>query len=173
MSWNTEPDPKRGFCLRVGKLTFYNILYLALWGCVIYYNASVTMEDGEEIPLREVIPIFIRSPAWTERKDSLARLFNYFRNHGWKRIWEDVVETLHSVREHNAFKVLGLDPGATQEEITYAYRKRSRRWTQAHRKISKGRKKLKNILWRSRKLTRDCHQSRLRDLSKFNSQAKH
>ncbi|XP_071101201.1 dnaJ homolog subfamily C member 22-like [Haliotis cracherodii] len=128
VTWRTDPEPKQGLFRRVSKLTFYGTLYLALWGCVIYFNASITTKDGEEIPLREAIPNFFKSPAWAETKDSMHRLYNYFQAHGWRRIWDEIKETFDPVGEQNAYKVLGLSSSATQEEITHAYRKMSRQW---------------------------------------------
>ncbi|XP_046377640.2 dnaJ homolog subfamily C member 22-like [Haliotis rufescens] len=57
-------------------------------------------------------------------KDFVKGIFNLFEDHGSKR---ERSKTFWRGAQH-PFKVLGLDPGATQKEITHAYRKMSRQW---------------------------------------------
>ena len=76
-----------------------------LWGTAIYFNGSVTTSDGEEVPIREAIPNFFKSPAWEESKRTVEQLYEFYKLHGWEKIWEQVVEAMDPTGEANAYRV--------------------------------------------------------------------
>ena len=103
--WNPEVGNNRGFCRRFFCLTFCCLLYSSIWGVAIYQTASITTKEGEEIPLREAIPNFFKSPAWAEMKQSFKELYQFYQVHGFEKLWEELVEKLDPTGEANAYKV--------------------------------------------------------------------
>nr|KAG5690579.1 hypothetical protein BaRGS_009241 [Batillaria attramentaria] len=47
---------------------------------------------------------------------------------GWSRLFEEIIEAIDPEGEANAYKVLGLNESATQEEIKIRYRKLAKEW---------------------------------------------
>ena len=103
--WNPEVGNNLGFCRRFFCLTFCCLLYSSIWGVAIYQTASITTKEGEEIPLREAIPNFFKSPAWAEMKQSFKELYDFYQVHGFEKLWEELVEKLDPTGEANAYKV--------------------------------------------------------------------
>ncbi|XP_041374208.1 dnaJ homolog subfamily C member 22-like [Gigantopelta aegis] len=124
----SEPPPRKGLCKRLTVLSCCGIIYLLLLTSTIYFNATVTVKDGETVPLREAIQNFFKSPVWSDTKEQFHRLYNYYQANGWHKIWEEIMSALDPAGEANAYKVLELDHSATQEEITKRYRELSRKW---------------------------------------------
>lgn len=128
MEWQREKKPRKHICKQASTLTLCGILYLSMWTSVIYLNCSVTNEHGETIPLREAIPNFFKSPAWQNMKETFSKLYEYYKIHGWKKLWEAFVEAIDPTGEVNAYRVLGLNDSASQKEITKRYRELVKEW---------------------------------------------
>jgi len=47
------------------------MLYFAVIGSYLYFNAVITDSEGEEIKLSEAVQHFLTSPIWTDLKVSL------------------------------------------------------------------------------------------------------
>lgn len=77
-----------------------------MWVSYFYFNAKITDQDGEEIPVREAFYHFIRSPVWKDLKNSLIETWNYAQQHGWMETWRQVVEMSDPYGENNAYTVL-------------------------------------------------------------------
>ncbi|KAK3082625.1 hypothetical protein FSP39_000660 [Pinctada imbricata] len=127
--WDLEAHrPKRGFCKRISILSACGTIYLILWGGSIYFNASITTRDGESIPLREAIPNFFNSPAWADTKETFKQIYDYYKIHGFSKMYEEIVEKLDPTGEANALKVLELDENATEKEIKSRYKELAKKY---------------------------------------------
>lgn len=104
-TWNTGYIEKRGLCKRVFVLTFCGLLYLSLWSSAIYFNATITTKEGDEVPLREAIHNFFTSPAWADTKESFRNLYKYYQEHGWENLYNKIVDSLDPLGESKAYKV--------------------------------------------------------------------
>lgn len=71
----------------------------------IYFNAKVTDQNGEEVPVREALYHFFKSPWWTDIKQSLKDIRNFVKVHGWVAAWKLMVEMSDPNGENNAYKV--------------------------------------------------------------------
>lgn len=124
--WRREPLKRHSKKRRFVVLGTYCIVYLAIFGAYLYFNGKIKDSDGEEVPLNEAIKNFLKSSWWTDFKQACVDLWKYGQHHGWSEIWKQIVESLDTDGEQNAFKVLGLSPTASQSEITAVWRKMSR-----------------------------------------------
>ena len=70
----------------------------------VYFNAKI-VNDGEEIPVREAFQNFLKSPWWTDLKQSLIDLWNFAQQHGWIETWRQIIELSDPYGENNAYKV--------------------------------------------------------------------
>lgn len=127
-TWNKDYIPQKGFCKRISILTVCGLIYLSLWSSAIYFNATITTKEGDEVPLREAVHNFFTSPAWEDTKEQLRNLYKYYQAHGWQNIWNKVVESLDPLGETKAYKVLKLKESATEEEIKTQYKKMAKMW---------------------------------------------
>ncbi|XP_069108632.1 dnaJ homolog subfamily C member 22-like [Argopecten irradians] len=128
IKWEVERKPRKNICKRMVVMTFCGIIYLSMWTSVIYSNCSITNEHGETIPLREAIPNFFKSPAWDNMKETMNKLYEYYKLYGWQRLWQQFVEAMDPTGEANAYRVLGLNDSVTQKEITRRYRELAKEW---------------------------------------------
>lgn len=101
-------------CLILGSCA---LLYASLLGSYLYFNASITDEEGEQLPMREAIYHFFKSPWWTDIKQSFIDTYNYAQVHGWMEVWKQIIDLSDPYGEQNAFKVLDLSMGARQSDI--------------------------------------------------------
>ena len=53
---------------------------------------------------------------------NLKQLYQHLQHNGWWSTWSQLVESLDPFGEKNALKVMGLQKGASQEEIRSKYR---------------------------------------------------
>ena len=102
------------------------IIYLSLWCCYFYFNGKITDADGDEVPVHEAIKNFIKSPWWTDIKQTFYDTYQFAQHNGWYETWKQVIDTMDTDGEQNAYKVLGVSPTASQTEITTVWRKLSR-----------------------------------------------
>lgn len=102
-------------------------LYASMWSSYFYYNAEV-VHNGDRIKLRDAVGNFIKSPLVQEFRRNLAAHWQHLLQHGFWSTWTRLVDSLDPFGEKNALKVLGLQQGATQEEIKARYRELSKQW---------------------------------------------
>lgn len=105
--FSQKPRTRRrsGFCKRFSILCFFGTIYLLLWGSSIYFKATITTNDGESVPLRVALNNFFNSPAWTQTKETLSRLWEHIKINGWKHVFEEFVAVLDPEGETHAYKV--------------------------------------------------------------------
>lgn len=128
ISWRQQPKRRRGVCIRVSRLAFFGTIYLMMWGSSVYFNAKVVTKDGERIPLRVALNNFFTSPAWTETKEAFDRVWEQAHARGWDKLFEELVVIFDPEGENSAYKALGLDENAGQDEIKARYRKLAKEW---------------------------------------------
>lgn len=124
--WRREPPKRHGAVKRTVVLSTCVILYLAVWSSYFYFNGKITDSDGDEVPVHEAIRNFIKSPWWTDLKQTFVETWRFAQHNGWYETWKQIVDSIDADGEQNAYKVLGVDPTATQSEITSVWRKMSR-----------------------------------------------
>lgn len=101
-------------------------LYLSMWCSYIYFRGTITDSDGEEIPIYEALHHFTTSPWWLDVQQCLHDTYQYAQHHGWYEVWKQIIELSDPHGEQNAYKVLGVGPDSTQQEITSTWRRLSR-----------------------------------------------
>uniref|UniRef100_T1IIK8 DnaJ homolog subfamily C member 22 n=1 Tax=Strigamia maritima TaxID=126957 RepID=T1IIK8_STRMM len=104
------------------------LIYIALLSSYLYFNAEMTDNSGDRVKVRDAIENFLESPIWKEFVFELGQLYNFVKAHGFYKVWEELINRMDLQGENNALKVLGVPSSATQEQITLAYRKLSRKW---------------------------------------------
>lgn len=120
--WRKKPRKKHRMVRRVATLTACGLLYLSLISSYLYFNATLTDSDGEEIPMHEAFTHFFTSPWWVDLNQSLYDLYTFAQHHGWYEIWRQIIDLSDPHGEINAYRVLGVDPTSSQSEITTKYR---------------------------------------------------
>lgn len=121
-------DKPKGACKRMAALVLSGMVVCSLWGSFLYFNASITTEDGETIKLRDSVNHFFKSPAWLEFKGTFWGIYEEAQKQGWRNVYDEFVKSLDPKGESNAFKVLGLPDNATEAEIRKKYKKLAVKW---------------------------------------------
>ncbi|XP_066138257.1 dnaJ homolog subfamily C member 22 [Euwallacea fornicatus] len=124
--WRRSPKKKSPLWKRAIVVACCVFLYISLWSSYIYFNGKITDSNGEEIPVHEAIHHFFTSSWWIDFKQSLYDIYLYAQHHGWYEIWKQVIDLSDPQGEQNAYKVLGVSPTASQQEITARWRALSR-----------------------------------------------
>ncbi|UYV74210.1 DNAJC22 [Cordylochernes scorpioides] len=126
--WRRTPKRKHSLVWRITILSLCGLLYISLWGSWFYFSCSMTDRNQEDIKCRDAARHFFKSPIWMEFKTVMRDLYIYARYHGWRDLWQQLLQSFDPKGEANAFKVLDLGPNASQGEITTRYRQLSRQW---------------------------------------------
>ncbi|XP_058462603.1 dnaJ homolog subfamily C member 22 [Malaya genurostris] len=124
--WNLEVPKREKPLKRAAIFVPCVLLYLSLWGCFFYFNGTITDSDGDEVPVHEAIHNFIKSPWWTDLKQTVSDTIQFAKHNGWAEVWKQIIDSMDADGEQNAYKVLGVSPTASQTEITSIWRKLSR-----------------------------------------------
>eukprot|EP00455_Lapot_gusevi_P057206 TRINITY_DN966_c0_g1_i7.p1 TRINITY_DN966_c0_g1~~TRINITY_DN966_c0_g1_i7.p1 ORF type:complete len:360 (-),score=88.87 TRINITY_DN966_c0_g1_i7:122-1201(-) len=119
---------RRGKCMRLLTLYICWGLFMAVLMSALYFNASITLDDGETVMLRDKIENIWNSPELAEFKELLKQLWQEMQRDGYKATWDKFVESLDVNGEQRAYKVLGLEESATPEEIHSKCRKLKIEW---------------------------------------------
>jgi len=128
LEWRRTPRKPHSFLRRFTVLGACFLLYCNLWFAFMYFNLEVTDSSGETIKFRDAVDNFLTSPLWKDFLQTLKNVFSKWWHQGWKESWKLLMNELDPHGERQALTVLGLDEGATQEEITAHWRKLSREW---------------------------------------------
>lgn len=124
--WRREPPKRHGPARRTLILSTCVVLYLAVWSSYFYFNGKITDSEGDEVPVYEALQNFIKSPWWTDLKQTLVDTWQFAQHNGWYETWKQIVDSMDVDGEQNAYKTLNVSPTATQSEITSVWRKLSR-----------------------------------------------
>lgn len=117
---------KQGVIKRVAVFGLCVCLYLSLWCSYLYFHGTITDSEGDEVPVYEALHHFFTSPWWLDVKQCLYDTYQYAQHHGWYEVWKQIIDLSDPHGEQNAYKVLGLGPDASQQEITSTWRRLSR-----------------------------------------------
>ncbi|XP_035790248.1 dnaJ homolog subfamily C member 22-like isoform X2 [Anopheles albimanus] len=115
--WNLEVPKRKRMARRLATLTAAAVIYLSLWGCFVYFNGTITDSEGDEVPVHEALYNFLKSPWWTDLKQTLYDTLQFAKHHGWSEVWKQIIDSMDADGEQNAYKVLGLSATASQNEI--------------------------------------------------------
>lgn len=89
-------------------ITGWYLLLISMLFSYVYFNMKITDNDGEEIPVREAFHHFLKSPWWTDLKQSLYDLWHFAMQHGWIETWRQIIDISDPYGENNAYKVCFL-----------------------------------------------------------------
>ncbi|XP_049884735.1 dnaJ homolog subfamily C member 22 [Pectinophora gossypiella] len=117
---------KNSLVKRIAVLGLCASLYVLLWVSYLYFHGTITDSEGDEVPIYEALHHFFTSPWWLDVKQCLIDTYQYAQHHGWYEVWKQIIELSDPHGEQNAYKVLGLGPDASQQEITSTWRRLSR-----------------------------------------------
>ncbi|KAG5680456.1 hypothetical protein PVAND_009964 [Polypedilum vanderplanki] len=123
--WRREAPKRHGPVKRTIIFTTCIMLYLSVWSAYFIFNGKITDSEGDEVPVHEAIKNFLKSPWWTDLKQTFEETWRFAKHHGWYETWKQIIDSIDIDGEQNAYKVLGVNPTSTQSEITRAWRKLS------------------------------------------------
>lgn len=124
--WRREPPKRHSPLKRTVVLGCCMMIYMSLWTGYFVFNGKITDSEGDEVPVHEALKNFLKSPWWTDLKQTCADTWRFLQHHGWYDTWKLILDSIDADGEQNAYKVLGVDPTSTQSEITAVWRKMSR-----------------------------------------------
>ncbi|KAH9496500.1 hypothetical protein Btru_043195 [Bulinus truncatus] len=105
-------------CLNFITYCLWLFLYLLLVFTGVWNNVKIQVgEEEETVTVQEALSNFFKSDAWHNLKDSLGQLYITFQREGWRRMLDEAWAKFDIPGEENAYKVLGISPNASQEEI--------------------------------------------------------
>ncbi|EDV38321.1 uncharacterized protein Dana_GF21821 [Drosophila ananassae] len=126
--WRRTPPTRGTAGSRTLKISAAVLIYCAFWASFLYFNGTISDEDGGEVPIHEALHNFLASAWWTDLKQALHDTYLYGQHHGWYETWKEVFESMDVDGERNSYKVLGVSATASQAEITAAYRRLSKEY---------------------------------------------
>jgi DnaJ homolog subfamily C member 22 len=103
--WRRNPPKRYGKMRRTIVLTSAICIYLSLWSCYFVFNGKITDTDGDEVPVYEAIKNFIKSPWWTDLKQTFEDTWQFAKHNGWYETWKQIIDTMDADGEQNAYKV--------------------------------------------------------------------
>jgi hypothetical protein len=101
---------------RISGVMLLTISFLFL-GCVgVFNNVSLTV-NGETLLLRTHSENILKSPMWSDLKESASTLWQFYSTAGMDGVWTEFMSLLDAKGETRAFKTLGLTSSATLPEV--------------------------------------------------------
>ena len=88
-------------------------LFVGLCGSYVFFNASITTEDGEPVKVYNAFGKFSNSPVNT---------YELWKTGGIDAVWMEFVDSADLHGEYRAYSVLGLEPGTELEEVWKRYK---------------------------------------------------
>ena len=89
-------------------MSFSGGLYTSLWISYVYFNMRIVTRDGDEIPVREAVGNFLKSPAFTQFRSNVAELWGHAWEHGFFSTLQQLIDSLDPLGEKNALRVRTL-----------------------------------------------------------------
>lgn len=119
-------------CKRVVVWTLVFLIYSSLVISFIYFNATITTQEGESIKVREAISNFFKSPYWKLLKKSFwlytQELWEEYRNKGWEGARKKLMVLADIQGEERSRNVLGVEANSTLDEVKAKYRTLAKEW---------------------------------------------
>lgn len=105
--WVRQPKPaiRRNPAYRLAVFTSCVLLYTAMWGSFLWFNAKLVSQDGTVTTFREGLQNFLQSKAWLECREAIRQLWEYGWAHGWSNVLEELIRTLDPYGETRAYSV--------------------------------------------------------------------
>lgn len=113
---------------RLFRLFLGAVVVFGLWTSFFYFNATMTMDNGEKVKVRDSINHFFKSPAWLDFKKTMWEIYEAGQKNGWSNIYFEFVKAFDPTGETNAYKVLDLPNTTTDDEIRRRYKKLVMKW---------------------------------------------
>ncbi|PAA51075.1 hypothetical protein BOX15_Mlig012715g1, partial [Macrostomum lignano] len=120
--WRSRPAKPKSRCGRACAVSLGACLFYSLLAFSLLNNARVTYE-GESVPLREAVRNFFKSPLWREMRDTVGKLYEYYKIHGFKEILKQLWDALDPQGLKDAASIIGIKEGAGPDEIRSRCRK--------------------------------------------------
>lgn len=126
-SWKyrVRPEHPGSIGYRSLYIAGYLTLIFVLFASLLCFNCTVESE-GETVKCRDALRRFFTSPLWQDIVASLRQIRESIQEHGWEHISETVILLMDPTGELHALTVLGINKGATDDEIKRAYRNLAR-----------------------------------------------
>jgi DnaJ family protein C protein 22 len=119
-------------CKRMALWTLVFIVFISLLVSSVYFNATITTDEGETIKVREAINNFFKSPHWDQLKKSFWAnvwdIWEEYKKGGWEAAHRRFMIFADFQGEERSRLVLGVDADATYEEVKARYRKLAKEW---------------------------------------------
>uniref|UniRef100_A0A1I8FCA4 SSD domain-containing protein n=1 Tax=Macrostomum lignano TaxID=282301 RepID=A0A1I8FCA4_9PLAT len=109
--WRSRPAKPKSRCGRACAVSLGACLFYSLLAFSLLNNARVTYE-GESVPLREAVRNFFKSPLWREMRDTVGKLYEYYKIHGFKEILKQLWDALDPQGLKDAASIIGIKEGA-------------------------------------------------------------
>ncbi|XP_075266043.1 dnaJ homolog subfamily C member 22-like [Convolutriloba macropyga] len=125
--------PKDASLLKLIAVIFGILLYSALWGSMLYYNVSVVTKEGERLYLRDIVAeYFDREPLSPKQRQQFSywQVFQEMKADLYKFLSEmrTQVNGFRVMEDTQSYMILGLEWGATDEQITARYRELAKKY---------------------------------------------
>lgn len=106
--WRRTPPKRHGVIKRTVLLSTAVVIYLSLWSCYFYFNGKITDSEGDQVPVHEAIRNFLKSPWWTDLKQTFHDTWTFAKHNGWYETWKQIIDTMDADGEQNAYKVIQI-----------------------------------------------------------------
>lgn len=104
-SWRIKARPQKPLWRRILVFSMCCLLYTSLWASWLYFNCSITANDGTQVKCRDSIRHFFGSPLWQDFKNVIQEMYNQVKYQGWGVLWRLLMEAIDPQGESNALKV--------------------------------------------------------------------
>lgn len=119
-------------CKRLALWTLVFVVFSSLLISAVYFNATITTDEGETIKVREALNNFFKSPHWQQLKKSFWAnvwgIWEEYKKGGWKDAHRRFVVLADFQGEERSRLVLGVEASATFSEVKARYRELAKEW---------------------------------------------
>lgn len=127
--WRVQPERPQNIYRRGLVLVLCAVVYMALWSSWLYFNCTIEdPETSEPIKCRDALTNFFNGPAFTNLSEAVWILVEHVRHQGFSGLWREMMQEFDVSGKTSALAVLGLNEDATPKEILAQYKKLSRQY---------------------------------------------
>jgi len=127
--WRVKPPKKTPVMTRILALSLGLLLYGSLWLSGLYHNCTIEDPDTQRpIKCHIALQNFFKSSAYTNLSEALWMLYEHARHQGISGLWAEMMQEFDVSGKNTALNTLGLESGATKEQIIAQYKKLSREY---------------------------------------------